>query len=465
MSRNAPFRSMRSWLRHLRDSGRLAVLRKEVSLEHELAAVSKQLDGSQASFFPRPGGHTMPVVSGITSSRAWMAEALGIEAQDLAESYARATTEPLTWREVDNAPVQQVRHDAPLDLAQLLPIPTHSEHDNGAYITAGLFIVRNPNTGIQNVSINRCQLSGPDRLGVLILPRHAHFFYEQAEATGEPLEVAIAIGADPACLLASQAILPVDCDELEVAGALLGSPLAVTQCLSSEIRVPAEAEIVIEGRILPKVREPEGPFGEFPQTYGSRSDKHVIEVDVVTHRRNAFYHTILGGGLEHLLLGAIPREATILAHLRRSFVNVLDVHFGLGGAGRYHLYIKIRQRQPGEARNIMLAAMSGHYDVKQVVVVDEDVDLHKPGEVEWAIATRFQADKDLIVIPGALGSKLDPSAEDSGISAKMGLDATVPFGAEPFRYLRIRVPGEETVVVDDYRVALPDHELNTALAD
>lgn len=445
MSRNASYRSLRSWLRHLGDTGRLAVAKEGLGLVHELAAVAKDLDGERAVFFARPQGHAMPVVSGVLSDRAWMAEAIGLAEAELAGAYAAAVDAPVPWRQVADAPVQAVVHESPLDLAELLPIPTHSEHDSAPYITAGLLVVRNPVTGVQNVSINRCQLSGPDRLGVLILPRHAHHYFQTAETAGEALPVALVIGADPASLLASQAILPIDHDELEVAGALHGSALEVCKCLGSDIRVPAQAEIVIEGRLLPSVREPEGPFGEFPQSYGPRSDKPVIVVDRVTHRRNPVYHTILGGGLDHLLLGAIPREATLLAHLKRSFTNIVDVCFGLGGVGRYHLAIKVRKPRAGEAKNIILAAFGGHYDVKQVVVVDGDVDIHDPLEVEWAVATRFQADRDLVVVEGALGSKLDPSAADSGLSAKMGLDATVPPDADPFRYLRIRVPGEEAV--------------------
>ena len=465
MSRNAPFRSLRSWLRHLHHSGRLAVMRADLSLQHELAAVAKTLDGKQATWFPRPQGFPVPIASGVISDRAWMAEALGVDAKALAEHLVSASENPVPWQELGAAPVQEVMHRPPLDIGELLPVPVHSEHDAGRYITAGLLIAKNPTTGIQNVSINRCQITGPDRLGILILPRHAHHFYQQAEAAGEALPVAIVIGADPGCLLASQALLPVDRDELEVAGAMLGGPLEVVRCATNDLRVPAQAEIVIEGRVLPAVREPEGPFAEFPQTYGPRGDKHVIEIDAITTRRSPLYHTILGGGLEHLLLGAIPREATLLATLRRSFVNVLEVRYGLGGVGRYHAVVRIRKGQPGEAKNIILAAMGAHYDLKQVIVVDEDIDISDPRDVELAVATRFQADRDLVVVPGTLGSRLDPSSEDSGLSAKMGLDATVPHGADPFRYLRIQVPGEESVVIDDYRGVSAPGDLDEALAD
>ena len=269
------------------------------------------------------------------------------------------------------------------------------------------------------------------------------------------------VGVDPLTLLASQAIAPIDTDELEIAGALHRQPLPVVKCVTCELRVPAEAEIVIEGRLLPGVREPEGPFGEFPQYYGERADRHVMEVDAVTHRRDAIFHTIVGGGLEHLLLGAIPREATLLAHLQRSFPNVRDVRLSPGGVCRYHLYVQIHKRQEGEAKNIMLGAFAGHYDVKHVVVVDEDVDIHNSNEVEWAVATRFQADRDLVIVPESQGSKLDPSTR-GGVGAKMGLDATKPLGAGEMVFKRIRVPGEEAVDVEgllesgrtDWRAAL-----------
>jgi 2,5-furandicarboxylate decarboxylase 1 len=333
-------------------------------------------------------------------------------------------------------------------------LPTHNEHDSGPYITAGLMITRNPRTGAQNVTIHRCQVSGPDRLGVLLLPRHTEAFFHMAEQAGAALEAAIVIGVDPLTLLASQAIAPIDLDELTIAGALQGRPLPVVKCLTSELRVPAEAEIVLEGRLLPNVREPEGPFGEFPQYYGPRADRHVMQIDLVTHRAGAIFHTIIGGGLEHLMLGAIPREASMLAHLRRSFPNVRDVHLPPGGTCRYHLYVQINKRHEGEAKNVMLGAFAGHYDVKHVIVVDEDVDIHNPTEVEWAVATRFQADRDLVIVPESQGSRLDPSTRN-GVGAKMGLDATKPLSASPMAFTRIRVPGEENVKENDVAVA-PD---------
>ncbi|WP_182179976.1 UbiD family decarboxylase [Methylobacterium radiotolerans] len=447
MNAPTPVRSLRDWLDRLAGDGRLAIARPGIGLRHEAAAVANRLDGRQASLFPQPGGHPGTIVSGLVSSRAWMAEALGTTQDRLVAHFQQAAAQPLPWHERNSAPAQEVVHREGLDILKLLPVPTLNEHDSGPYISAGLMISRDPETGLQNVAILRCQISGPDRIGVLVLPRHTDNFYRKAEAQGRGLEVALVVGVDPACLLASQAIVPLGHDELEIAGALTGQPLDVIKCLTNDVRVPANAEIVIEGRLLPEIREPEGPFGEFPQYYGERAKRHVMQVDAVTHRRDPIFHMIVGGGLEHLLLGAIPREATILATLQRSFPGVEDVHLSLGGVGRYHLYVRLRKTQEGEAKNVLLGAFAAHYDIKHAVVVDTDVDIHGPQEVEWAVSTRFQADRDLVVIPHAQGSKLDPSGRE-GVGAKMGLDATVPLDAPPMKFKRIRVPGEAEVDLD-----------------
>lgn len=456
-----PIATLRDWLDHLASRGRLAMIRPQVSLQFELAAIAKRFDGQKATVFPRPGGHATPVISGLVSDRQWIADAMGVDTSDVLARFQDAMLSPLPWQEVKSAPVQEIVH-RDVDLGKQLPLPTHNEHDNGAYITAGLCIARNPVTGVQNVSLHRLQLTGPNRLGALLLPRHTHMFYEMAERNGQPLDVAIVIGVDPLTLLSSQAIAPIDFDELTIAGALHGTPLPVVKCVTSELRVPAEAEIVVEGRLLPKARELEGPFGEFPQYYSEPAKRHVIEVTAVTQRKDAIFHTIVGGGLEHLLLGGIPREATLLAHLRRSFPNVRDVHLAPGGVCRYHLYVQIAKRQEGEAKNVMMGAFAGHYDVKHVIVVDEDVDIHNPAEVEWAVATRFQADKDLVIVPESQGSRLDPSTRN-GVGAKMGMDATKPLDADEMKFKRIRVPGEDKIDLNKVISPVPSQSWRSAL--
>lgn len=443
---SAPYPTFRSWMRRLADSNRLSVAREGVALEFGVAALAKRMDGEKAVLFPNPDGHPVPVVSGLVSVREWIAEAMGVPLAEMHAHYRKAAESPIPWREVPRAeaPAQQVVIRERIDLRRILPIPRHNEHDSAPYITAGLVIARNPRTGIQNVSINRIQINAADRAALLILPRHLAAFFADAEAMGQPLPIAIVIGVDPLTLLASQAITPIDHDELEVAGALHGGPLPVVKCVTNEVRVPAHAEIVIEACLLPGVREEEGPFGEFPRYYSPKEKREVFQVDCVTHRQDPVYHTIVPAALEHLLLGAIPREATLLAHLKRSFPNVTAVHLAIGGTCRYHLYVQMKKTREGEPKNVIMGAFAGHYDVKHVIVVDEDVDVNDPGQVEWAVATRFQADRDLVVVPGALGSVLDPST-DAGISAKMGMDATRPLKYEGYSFTRIHIPGEDTV--------------------
>src|SRR5579872_5935435 len=434
---------LRGWLQFLVAADRLAVARKGLSLTDEVAAVAKRLENERAVLFPEPGRHTIPVVANLFADRNWIADSLQVPPQELLVRFQSAVRQPLPWVEVAAAAAQEVVHEK-VDLLKQLPIPKHNEHDSGPYITAALLIARNPKSGIQNVSIHRCQVSGPDRIGVLLLPRHTQHYFRLAEAAGEALEIALVIGAHPACMLASQAIAALDSDEMEIAGALLGHPVEMVKCRTNRVRVPAHAEIVLEGRILPKVREPEGPFGEFPQYYGPRADREVIQIDAITHRQNPIFHTIVGGGVEHLLLGGIPREATLLGHLQRSFPSVRDVRLTRGGTCRYHLAVKIDKKSQGEPKNVIMGAFGGHYDIKQVVVVDMDVNIDDEREIEWAVATRFQADRDLVVVSGAQGSKLDPSSDD-GISAKMGLDATKPLSTEPMEFKRIQVKGIEKV--------------------
>lgn len=445
-------RSLRTWLDYLKGKEELAVIDKRVSLEFELAAVTKKLDGQKAVLFTRVEDYEIPVVAGTASTRKQFADALDVTEKELIHKFLQAVDSPIPCQPIDSseAPVHEnVIIGEEVDLMKLFPIPVHHEKDSGHYITAGLAIAKDPVTGKQNVSIHRLQVSGKNRLGALILPRHLYNFYKNAEETGRPLEIAIVIGVDPVMLLASQAIAPLGQDEMEISGALKGEAEKVVKCKTVDIMVPAHAEIVLEGRILPHVREPEGPFGEFPKYYGPKSDKEVIEVTCVTHRNQPIYQTIVPATYEHLLLGAIPREASLLRSIRNTVPTVSGVHLTLGGTCRYHLVVSMKKRNDGEPKNVMFAAFAGHYDVKHVVVVDDEIDIFNMEEVEWAIATRFQADKDLLVVHGALGSKLDPST-DNGVSSKLGFDCTVPLNTKPLEFERIRIPGLEDIKIENY---------------
>jgi 2,5-furandicarboxylate decarboxylase 1 len=443
--------TFRTWIEYLQSTGRLAAINNKVSLQFELAGIAKKLDGKKATYFTQVEDYEIPVVSGICSTRQDFADALEVDQYEVITKFTEAVASPLPCELVENsqAPVKENIIVDDIDLMRMLPIPVHHEKDSGRYITAGLFIVRDPVTRKQNVSIHRLQISGKDKLGALILPRHTFHLYKQAEEAGRPLECAIAIGVDPVTMLASQASTPFGVDELEIAGALRGNPMKVVRCETVDIDVPASAEIVLEGVILPHVREPEGPFGEFPKYYGPRSDKEVVQITAVTHRDNPIFYTIVPASYEHLLLGGIPREASLFQSIRQTVPTVKAVHMSPGGTCRYHAVVSIKKRNEGEGKNAIFAALANSFDIKHVVVVDEEVDIFNMEEVEWAIATRFQADKDLIVIHGAQGSKLDPSTTN-GVSSKIGFDCTCPLESEPMRYLRINIPGYREINVDDY---------------
>ncbi|MGA2961568.1 MAG: UbiD family decarboxylase [Candidatus Korobacteraceae bacterium] len=441
--------SMRQWLAVLAEEKLLKVVNRKVSLQHELAAVGKRADGRWALQFNHPEDFDIPVVTGIAGSRALIAKAMRVAVPCVSEHFFWAQTHPSACETVDraSAPVKEVITTA-VDLGRL-PIPVHHEKDGGRYITAGLLVSKDPSTGARNVSIHRLQVLGPDRLGILILPRHLDNFFRAAEQAGKALEVAIAIGVDPVLLLSSQALAPLGFDEFTIASTLYGEPLKLVKCETVDLEVPAEAEIVLEGHIMPGTREIEGPFGEYPKYYGPPTAKPVVALTAMTTRRNPIYHTIVPATLEHLLIGSIAREGGMLEVIRGAVPNTLAVHLTPGGTCRYHAVVQIDKKHEGEAKNAMLAAFASSQEIKRVVVVDKDVDIFDPVEVEWAIATRFQAGRDCTIITRALGSKLDPSGDD-GISDKMGFDATVPLGADPFRYERIRIPGEEDIDLDSY---------------
>ncbi|MDR3361772.1 MAG: UbiD family decarboxylase [Desulfovibrio sp.] len=441
--------SLRDWMDALRNKSLLKEISREVDLRYELAIVGKKADGRFTPLFSSVKGQSMPVITAIASSRQMYAEMFGVSVAELAETFAEAQSFPRECETINSAsaPVHEVVSTT-VDLGKL-PIPIHHEKDAGPYITAGVLISKDPETGQRNLSIHRLHVQGPEQLGILILPRHLQHFYRKAEALGKPLEIAIAIGLDPVLLLASQAIVPLGFDEYTIASALYEKPLQLVKGKTVDIEVPAQAEIVLEGHILPKIREVEGPFGEYPKYYGPASPKPVVKLTAITSRRDPIYHTIVPATMEHLLLGAIPREGGMLQAIRHAVPTAIGVHLTPGGTCRYHAVVSIDKINEGEAKNAMFAAFASSQEVKRVVVVDKDVDIFDPLDVEWAMATRMQAGKDVFIAKQACGNKLDPSTDD-GVCDKMGIDATVPLKAELFRFERIRIPGERELRLEDY---------------
>ena len=441
------YKSMREWISILENMGLIKHVKKEVSLEHEIAAVAKK--AKCAVIFENPLGSSIPVVTGLTSSREIFSKALNVPIAELASHFEKAQSSPAGYRIIEKSvsPVKEVITKK-VNLYEL-PIPVHHEKDSGPYITAGVLIAKNPETGERNLSIHRLQVTDKNHLGILILPRHLMHYQRIAEKKNLPLEIAIVIGLDPITMLASQALTPLGQDEFCIASALYGESIELVKCETVDIEVPAHAEIVLEGIILPNVRKPEGPFGEYPRYYGPRSDREYIEIKCMTTRKNPIFQTIVPATDEHLLLGAVPREGGILQIVKNAVPTVSAVHLTPGGTGRYHLVIQMEKKNEGEAKNAMFAAFGSSQEVKHVVVVDKDVDIFNPFEVNWAIATRCQASEDVMIIKNACGNKLDPSSND-GVSDKMGIDATVPLLAPKEKFEKIKIPNEESICLDDY---------------
>jgi len=444
------FTDLRSFIAELEKRDQLQRIAKPVDPRYELAATLTKYDTNRAVLFESTKGYDTPVVTGIFSQRNMMACALGTSEHDLIHTIIEASQRPIPTRTVQTGPAKEVIIKQGIDVTELLPVPTHHEFDAGPYITAGVIIARDPETNVRNASYARIQVKGGDRLGIMINRwRHLWEMYEKAESRGKSLPIAVAIGAPPSVIIEGAmpgALVPITQDELDTAGALMGQPLEVVDCETVDLTVPATTEIVIEGEIPPKIREPEGPFGDYSGVYdailGPRLEP-IIRVSAVTHRRRAIYHDILPSSEDHLLLGGVPREAELYKTIKQVFPNLKAVHLSRGGCRRFHAVIQINKRSQADSRTVMEAAFyptEGARDLKLAIVVDEDIDPFNMTDVEWALATRVQANESITVFSGAAGA-LDPSAiassprsvlsppEDSRViptvlTAKMGIDAT-----------------------------------------
>jgi len=381
----------------------------------------------------RVRGSDIPIVCNVVASRRALAFALGVEETRLALEYARRIKDPIKPIVVGDPPFRQrVLAGPDLDLARL-PIPTYFPGDAGRYLTAGLLVARDPETGVETEGYHRFQVKGRDRLGVSLHSRRRMFEYQRrAEARKQSLPCAIALGVHPLVSMGSLAYPPAEVGKFEVVGGLLGTPLEVAPCATSDLQVPAAAEIVIEGEILAGVREPEGPFGEFTGYFSRRSTEHVFVARAIAMRERPWFQSIGSGRAgDHITTLGLVREAEIHNALGRVIPNVTGVHVPLSGTSSFTAYVAIKQSRPGEAKHVIPIVLGVDHYLKLVIVVDDDIDVFDESEVLWAVATRMQADRDLVTIGGSLGAMLDPSADERGVTAKLGIDATRPFG-EPF---------------------------------
>ncbi len=405
----------------LQTDGELLTIEQQVDPNLEMAQLIHAL-GDQAALFTQVKGTDTPIVANLCARRKHLARALGAPVERLLFVLADALQNPVEPPIVGRAPCQQVI-EAQVDLTRL-PILTHKDQDGGPYVTSGALITRDPQHGV-NMAIHRLMQLDAHRFAArLVEGRGTHTALKNS---AQDLPVAICIGLPLHILLASAMSPAKGVNELHIAQALAPTPLI--RCRSNNLLVPAEAEWVLEGRLTHDMTA-EGPFIDLTETYDIVRMQPVIEIDCITHRRGAFYHALLPGLAEHKLLMGMPREPTILAAVNQ-VCDCTNVCLTAGGMSWLHAVVQINKQHPDDGQKAIVTAFEGHRSMKHVVIVDLDVNPFDPAEVEWAIATRFQADRDLLILVDQPSSSLDPSAQhvpgQKTRTTKMGLDATIPW--------------------------------------
>src|SRR3954470_11913667 len=429
--------NFRQFLDRLRQAGELVDLHQAVDIRHIATLVDQ---AKTALFFHKVIGYDVPVVSGIIRTRERAIMGMGCDTyQEIEDKLKAAIDRPIPPRHVKTSATREVTLTGDdVDLYKL-PIPMSSIYDGGPMITAGVVIARDPelgmNSGIYRFIVKEKALTGID----IVTPNNMRLFAQRAFERKEPLPISISIGTHPFEITGSGYRAPLGVDEMAIAGGLRGEAVDLAPCSTIDVPYIADAEIVLEAEILPTGwTYPEGRFGEFTRLMGGLHWNPLVRIKAITQRRDAIYYS-LHMPWENTWVGAPTRYTAIRAALKTAGVQVSDINVTIGGCAMWHAVISIK-KQPGEAKNALLAALSV-MDLKHVVVVDDDIDIFDPTEVEWAIATRVQGDKDVMIVNNARAKPLDPSLPQGyGVvptGAKVGIDATIPDGIPKEHYERI----------------------------
>ena len=422
----ADIRDLRSYIDDLVEAGQLGRVTAPVSLVHELADVGAALARSDtgAALFENVTDSPWPIFCGGVASHRRAAIALGCGADEIVDVMERVLdpVNGIAPVRVDTADWQAngvTGDDVDTDL---LPIPTHSRGDGGAFITGAVTVAKDPISSRGNLGYNRMLRLDRKTFGFNVNEwRDVGTFWKSRDDPDAPFPIALAIGLDPAIMIAAGVKTPVD--ELFIAGAIRGQAIEVCRGRTIDVDIPARAEIVIEGHLHPSVRRSEGPLAEFHGYHGEPWDSPTFEVSAISWRDDPIYQTIVPGWYEHIYIGnVLPREP-----LLRRFVRHLDpsadVHIPPYGNGFLAL-IQIDRDNPGTPKNLAMAAMAAHINVRNVIVVDRDIDFHQPSEIQWALTNRVHWLDDIFTVPGAQGHEMDPTADQRGVGTKVGIDAT-----------------------------------------
>lgn len=438
---------MRKYMERLRARGDLMVVDREVDPFHELAAVTAvaMKKWGKPILFNNVKGTRFPVLTNLYGSRERLAEIIGINADDFCKQWSNlaavASAAPAPDANAVPPPAPELVECKLSDL----PLITYSDRDGAPYFTSAMFIAKEPETGVGNLSFHRSMYISDTELRCRLAPRHhLTLYHEKAEKMGKPLEAAMLIGTPPTAFLTAASPLPYDVDEMDVAAKLAGAPIPMRKCKHVDLEVPADTEVVIEGRFLPNERRPEGPFGEFMGYYVPVGNNAVFEVLGVTVRKDAVFHSILCGSAEEVLTLELTVAANIYQKLNAVLPGIIDVTcqpFVM------HTVVKIAQQYEGHARQVMLAVIGAEPTwAKMVTVVDEDVDIYDMNDVTWATLTRSRPDKNVMIIPETPSFYRDEHKDHWG---RMLIDATKPF-ARRAEFERKTIRGTKDVVLSDW---------------
>ena len=428
---------LRSYIAAVRKSGDLLTVREPVSAKYEIAAATARADGGPAVLFENVRDSAFRVVTNLVGTRGRFARAVGTAEDSVRDGVLKAIRRSKKPGKVSRARFTQNRSRNLGDL----PIVTHFEKEPGPFVTSSIVYAKNPETGRQNSSFHRLMPVDGTHMSVrMVEDRHLHRCFVDARDHGEDLRVAVTVGVHPAVSVAGAYQHGWGRDELYIANSLLGGKLTLSGMPYSGLSVPSGAEVVMEGRILQDRTHAE-MMVEMLRTYDHLRRQPVFELDTLYYRNDPVFHDILPGYSEHRLLMGMPIESKLYGEIKRAYPQTQAVSLTNGGCNWLHAVVQIKKRSPADGRRIIKKAFETHRSLKQVVVVDEDIDPHSAEAVEYAVATRFQADRDLVIVRNVRGSSLDPSSDQRRLrTAKMGIDATIPPGKRPEGFEVARIP-------------------------
>ena len=431
------YKDLKSFLRKLDEQDELIKIGEEVNPKFEAAAVLKQVGQSEnpAIVFQNVTGYSFPVVGNLFGSRNRLALALETTKDKLKEKYLEAKNRSLPPVMVQDAPVKEVVIKDAVDIPALIPALTHHRKDKNPYFTQAICFMKHPQTRTSTMGIHRMEVKGGNRLGIYLGSRTSTEYLRIAEERNESLDIAIVLGVDPGILLAAVAWYPYG-DKIGLAGSLRGEPVELVRAETVDLEVPAQAAFVLEGKVLPHVREEEGPFGESTGNYATFSNP-VIEISTITHQKDAVYPAAVPWAIEDELQFSLAWGVETLRTLKQLYPAVIDLNL----ISMMNAVISMKKKDSAQVREVLYLTLISNQFIKKAVVVDQDIDIYNLREVEWSLATRFQPDRDLIVIPAVHGLPIDPSVLPGNITAKIGIDATKPEeGSHSFE--KIDIPEE-----------------------